>query len=449
MTEWKLCVNRSVLYIPSVLGLGLSSLDVSDLMALYYQYCKYLTKHSHECLSRNIIFKLPYLLLREHYSGAWMRAHGTYFTDDAVSDSLLRGVSDFNGSVYDPAAGCGDLILRYLEHMPLQGSFDQQIRTVSRRIFACEIDASFVCLMRLRIWLYLFLRNYGHVKISDIKLPSAACLGRIFPGIVVGDGLKSSALRTPDLVLMNPPFQKVCVGDQCAWASGHVSLAAVFLASILKRFPDSRLLAILPDVIRSGTRYSRLRSLVGLADYAWSIVGRFDSKTDVDVFTVDFGRKAKPPSTALDVLTARHPVSSFFEVHVGSVVLFRDDNVGQDRQFLCAESVPAGRVIRTVGRRLKNSHAPVKGPIVVVRRTSSPSDRIRCVSSFIDSTSEFHVDNHLIWLKPKLDKDARLACRQLHSYFQSEECTDLVNDLIRCRHLTVRVVASLPYKETK
>lgn len=419
-------------------------------VSLDIAFLRYLREHAEEHLDRNLLFRKPYQLLRSLQTKLWMRENGTFFTDDEVCDCLFSRITSYDGSVYDPAAGCGDLILRYLERVELSGGFDSQIKQIARRVHACEIKSSFVRLMRLRLWLYIYWRVYGEVLLSDIKFPSTRSLANIFPGIVVGDGLKLNAGLNPDLILMNPPFQQVASKGQYEWSSGRVSLAAIFVDVMTKMFPRSRILAVLPDVIRAGTRYRSFRRRFQLEQCACDVFGRFDRKTDVDVFTVDFGcvsrccEAQEPKETDVEV------ISDSFEVHVGSVVLFRDELMGEKLPFLCAESIPAGATKKKIENQLNSLHNPVKGPIVVVRRTSSPSDRIRCASSVVASTAKFHIDNHLMWLKPKgivgFAKELQ-SCQRLHRYFQSSDCTSLVNERIRCRHLTVSVISNLPYKE--
>ena len=87
------------------------------------------------------------------------------------------------------------------------------------------------------------------------------------------------------------------------------------------------------------------------------------------------------------------------------------------------------------------------GPFVVLRRTSSPSDKIRCSSTIINSGESFLVENHLLLVIPK--NGSIKSCRKVHKFFNSANCNNIVNSKIRCRHLTTSVVLNLPYTEEK
>ena len=247
--------------------------------------------------------------------------------------------------------------------------------------------------------------------------------------------------------MMNPPFQQINSNAEYSWCSGKVSYAAIFLYKMRVHYPDVQTISILPDVLRSGSRYSHLRDLLDFHNHSTiNIYGKFDSMTDVDVFTLDYNPNNQCNEEYDSKIRQEVLISDIFDVHVGLVVPHRDKICGKRYPYLKANNVPTGGIISSVQDTLKSMHKPVRGPFVVVRRTSSPSDKIRCVSSIISSTRLFHLDNHLIFLKPKTNESPLEHCRRIHAFFSSPECSNIINNLIRCRHLTVRIIRNLTYK---
>ena len=84
-------------------------------------------------------------------------------------------------------------------------------------------------------------------------------------------------------------------------------------------------------------------------------------------------------------------------------------------------------------------------PFVVVRRTSSPSDRNRAVATVIVGEKSVAVENHLLVLLPK-DGEVK-NCHKLVQVLALAGTNDFLNAGIRCRHLTTGVVAQIPWVE--
>jgi hypothetical protein len=411
---------------------------------IYKSYLLYLRNHPNDLLNRYVIFHLPYELLRAENENGVLRNNGAFFSGDAITSFLLKDIVKTKRTIFDPTAGCGDLILRYLDGLNVNSSFEKTIEDWETIVFAAERECSFVKMIKLRLWLLAKLKHGKNLKISQCVLPN---FDDRFRGVVHCDALKNHLFLNPSLILMNPPFQQVDSCGEYPWCSGKVSLAAIFLYEMLQRYPTACVAAILPDVLRAGSRYEKLRKLLkfDLQEQA-RIFGRFDSLTDVDVFTINFdpGRKKVIPQKK--ARRQRDLISDYFEVHVGAVVPYRDKNRGRECFYLTAKNVPPGSIIASVKERIKSCHAPVKGPFVVVRRTSSPSDKLRCVSAIVQSHSEFHLDNHMIYIKPNNSKCELKLCQQVHAFFSSAECTSIINNLIRCRHLTIQIIRNLKFK---
>ena len=411
---------------------------------IYKLFMSYLMEHKDDPLSRDVVFNLPYQLLRSENGVSVLRKRGAFFSGDNLVDFLLRDVPIVKAGIYDPAAGCGDLLLRYLDKLELAASFRETMQEWESIVFAAELEPSFVKLLKLRIWLLLCLKYHVVTKLGELVIPD---LKKRFAGVVCRDAFKYLPETMPTIVIMNPPFQQVDSKSIYSWGTGKVSYAAIFLYEMYKRFPKSRILAILPDVLRSGSRYEKLRTTVAPdLKSAVRVYGRFDKKTDIDVFVLDHRPDMRQRVLRNVGRKQGWMICQDFDVHVGAVVPHRDTLKGRSCYFLTADNVPPGSNIIRVKEKTKSVHKPVKGPFVVLRRTSSPSDKIRCVSSIVSSSHEFHLDNHLIYLKPRVQKSELKRCQDVCNFFSSQECSAIVNRLIRCRHLTVRIIRNLTYK---
>ncbi len=105
----------------------------------------------------------------------------------------------------------------------------------------------------------------------------------------------------------------------------------------------TRILAILPDVLRTGSRYEKWRQMIaGKATvHSVEIAGEFDELTEISVFFLDLEvgkgtgttiRWAHPTNTTTET------VKDLFDVHVGPVVPFRLDGKGRWVPHTCIRS---------------------------------------------------------------------------------------------------------------
>ena len=87
-----------------------------------------------------------------------------------------------------------------------------------------------------------------------------------------------------------PSLQQRCRSPRGTWSSGKVSLAALLFESFIRRArPKTHVVAILPNVLRTGSRYERWRKIVteNLEIRRVKPYGRFDRFADIDVFIVE------------------------------------------------------------------------------------------------------------------------------------------------------------------
>jgi len=252
-------------------------------------------------------------------------------------------------------------------------------------------------------------------------------------------------------IVINPPFTQVPAPVGCAWGSGKVNSAALFMDVCLARSEaGTSIAAILPEVLRSGSRYEKWRSLfqqrVDLNKV--EIVGQFDRHADVDVFiAVGVIRKTNratgtaswiPPEKANE-----RTVGDRFDVSVGAVVSYRDPHRGPWHPFIHARGIPPWEVVSSVLQHRRFVGRTFEPPFVVVRRTSRPGDKHRAVGTIIGGRDSIAVENHLLVLQPK---DGTLeTCHQLLRLLQENATSEALDRRIRCRHLTVPSLRKLPW----
>jgi uncharacterized protein YprB with RNaseH-like and TPR domain len=81
-------------------------------------------------------------------------------------------------------------------------------------------------------------------------------------------------------------------------------------------------------------------------------------------------------------------------------------------------------------------------PFVVVRRTSSPSDRKRARATIVRNSGPVLVENHLLVLLPRVRTLAE--CRRIMQVLRDDRTDEWLNSTLRCRHLTVGAVKQIP-----
>lgn len=374
---------------------------------------------------------------------------GAFFTGEALRRRTFGSFLDstIGGPVWDPACGAGDLLLSYAERLPISADIGNTITNWGSKLYGNDTQNIFLRAARARLVLAAFARGARKLEEQGLSLQT------VFPNLLQQDSLLTPLKASPADVVLNPPFISLVAGRDCEWGSGSVSAAAVFVEMCLKRSsPGTRLVAILPDVLRTGTRYERWRKLmVERAELRRvDIYGPFDPQADVDVFILELLVR---PSRVLNqrqvgswgILEnlSQEKVSNYFSVSVGPVVPHRHKEEGPELAFLHSkDATPWGMLAHLPARRCFSgtTHKP---PFVVIRRTSSPSDRDRAIGTIINCGEPVAIENHLIVCKPH---DGRMeSCLCLIDILRSSSTNNWLNNRIRCRHLTVGSVKEIPF----
>ena len=370
------------------------------------------------------------------------RASGAFFTTSELRRRALSGSRDRcgDGVFFDPACGAGDLLIEAAMRMPTCGTFRETVHNWSERLLGCDVEPDFVETARLRLLLAAAYR-------SEQPVPGQIP-GDAFPGLVVGDGLSQHHLASrSDHILLNPPFGYVDAPNGTAWAEGRVSEAAVFLERVLENSSTGvTITAILPDVLRSGTRYRKWRSMVESMVQVSDIetYGVFDETTDIDVFVLRGTRSDIANSQVRWAPLHRGAsVGDFFNVHVGPVVPHRDPESGPAYPFIWPRRLPSSGSFNPEGRSRQFRGRTFSPPFVAIRRTSRPGQKRRAGGVLVVGDSPVAVENHLLVALPKDRSES--SCVQLIGVLADKRTEDWLDRQIRTRHLTVSAISGLPW----
>jgi len=387
--------------------------------------------------------------LRRVTSLADLQSRGAFFTGSTLAKKaiLALGVPPRGGHRFlDPTCGAGDLLLAVARKLPRAGSVQGTLALWGERLAGCETSREFVRATRARLALLAMLRCKSRVQMEATELR------RLFPMIRQGDAFAATDLYAhADRLIMNPPFCARDAPERCEWAEGKVNAAALLTETAVRNAKrDARILAILPDVLRSGTRYARWRGMVGaLADVERvQPHGLFDERADVDVFLLGLtiGERhggGSPEDWTFGRLKEGATVSTRFEVRVGPVVPHRHKDAGTSYRYIRAPKLPPWGTKHRISEQRRFSGTVFAPPFVAVRRTSSPSDSKRAVATVVLGLGEVAVENHLLVCVPR---DGTVgACHELLRRLRLARTDAWLNRRIRCRHLTVSALADMPW----
>jgi len=376
------------------------------------------------------------------------RQHGAFFTGKSLA-KLVAGpewLGNIPDTIIDPACGGGDLLLALASRLPVGRSLSETISIWESRLRGHDLEPEFVRVARSRLTLLAWSRTTN----KNDPPPEES-----FKTISIQNGLTSNwdeEEMRPGAVILNPPFSGTEAPNNCSWATGKVSTAALFVNCCIDRMgPGTRLVAILPEVLRSGTRYHRWRQWVERRAIVQKIepMGRFDQHADIHVFLCQLQIRNKQitrgnRNTWISLTPCRRSVGDFFDTWTGPVVEHRHPKRGQRHPYAHPRICKAWGTMGTDSldnRRFKGrTFTP---PFVVIRRTSRPEDQFRIVPTVIKGETRVAVENHLIVLCPH---DATLAsCRALVKHLKQPDSSEWMNKRLRCRHLTVQAVRELPW----
>ncbi len=389
------------------------------------------------------------------------REIGSFFTTGAVRQnfqSMLGNNAAAHPAFWDPTCGAGDLLLAASAELPLGLTPADTLTLWNRWLRGHDLHAPFTDAARMRLLLALLARH--HARGDDLVIPERRWM-KAFPKIQIGDGLQ--ALRAAAMtrgfrghLLLNPPYGTAPADRSCSWSSGQTSLAATFTAAAASAIVSGgKITAVLPDVLRSGSRYAAWREeLTRRLEISEARVhGLFDVHTDVDVFLLSAtGRNGGHRGTfywwADAEANDEARVDDLFHVSIGPVVDNRAPHEGPEVPYLTARALPAGGEMQVPTRSRRFAGRLIDPPFVVLRRTSRPGQGAkggsRGAGVLVLGDQPVAVDNHLIVAAPRsggIDQ-----CRELLDVLEGPKVVHWLDERIRCRHLTVTAVRGLPWR---
>ena len=375
------------------------------------------------------------------------RKFGAFFTGTTLGSKLIDCGTGFGATsvIYDPTCGMGDLLVATARKLPLCKTLPETLMQWGKQLCGTDLHHEFIEGARTRL---VLLARQRHASNQPLRSSGS----EFFPHIRVADGLEGNALfAQASHILLNPPFGQTAPPIGCKWAGGRITEAAAFVVFALERAnPGTEMLAILPEVLRSGSFSEQWRKRVDELAQVRLIepYGIFDDSADVDVFLLRLFRKQGQSfggthewvqPTASNTTT----IADFFEVHVGRVVPHRDPETGTEHPYIHPRCVPTWTVMRSFPEFRRHEGLVYKPPFVVIRRTSRPGHPYRATATIIAGKRPVAVENHLIVCEPK---DGKLGtCRKLMMQLKTAAVNDHLNARIRCRHLTVNSVSAIPF----
>ncbi|MES2701887.1 MAG: N-6 DNA methylase [Bacteroidota bacterium] len=361
------------------------------------------------------------------------RACGAFFTMDELASRVLQAHQlkfEKKAIFYDPACGAGNLLIA------VRNYYAASSKKLNIQVRGTDIHEEFINAtnLRLRIW-----ELYERGKVVDYSSNVAVC-----------DGMKDNTFyQLATHVVVNPPFNQMDSPVNLQWASGKVSAAAVFVDAIIENIrPGTQIVAILPDVLRSGSRYHKWREHISAACTidTVNLLGQFDKHADVDVFSILLTKKKSGSPADLskwnNAVTAQTVISDLFNVTVGPVVDNRDLHTGVLRPYIVSKGLQNWIEIGDRLQTRQHSGKAIESPFVVIKRTSRHGDGHRALGTLINIPEPVYVDNHLIILKPL--SGLLQDCQQLLDVLQRQSTNQWIDEQIRCRHLTVNVIKNIP-----
>lgn len=372
------------------------------------------------------------------------RDAGAFFTGSKLANQAV-GRGQWNEEVVlDPACGAGDLLLAAARRFPMRRSLTATLNLWGEYLVGRDVHSSFVRATRARLAILALARGARH---GGGRIP----LAELLPMIRRGDGLKLDAgYSNADRILLNPPFKVVTVPARCSWASGTVTSAALFFESVLlKARRSTRVTAVLPDVLRSGSRARKWQNMVERSGRIRRVTrfGRFDADADIDVFILDLEKgqtnRGRQPYDWRQGAASAKTVGDLFTVGVGAVVPHRDPHKGPWFPYVHARALAPWDTLATPTENRRFLGTAHRGPFVAIRRTSRPGDAHRAVATLVATAKPVAVENHLMVCTPRDGKVS--TCRHLVRVLKVVSTTEWLNARIRCRHLTVSAVGDIPW----
>lgn len=271
-----------------------------------------------------------------------MREAGTFFTGDELALTAVEGLQNpitKKSIILDPTCGAGNLLIASSRQLTTTRKLSTTLKSWGKSLYGYDLFPVFIELTKLRIIFEAVSRGAK----ADCSLDTAF---ELLSNITIKDAMsaESSDVNNVTHIISNPPFSLWPSPKRDFWKAGKVNAAAVIFEHYLKILPEGcAISAILPEVLRSGSRYNDWRGFCQAYSTAQvNIVGKFNTKTDVDVFTFQGIKKNNLSSIDWMTLDAElgTTISEHFDISVGRLVAYRDPLEGPDYPYIHPRNVP-------------------------------------------------------------------------------------------------------------
>lgn len=375
-----------------------------------------------------------------------MREAGCFFTGSSLARATLESFSkpvNSDAVVLDPTCGAGNLLIVCSRELEVKNTLSATLDIWGKVLWGFDVHNSFIEATKLRLIVEALYRGAR----KDCSIEHAF---NLLSNILCNDAMliEADELKQVTHVIMNPPFSDWISPRTNYWNMGKVNAAGIIFDKYLRVLPTGCLIsAILPDVLRSGSRYSHFRNYVNTRFVAnCRIWGRFNTKTDVDVFVLS-GEVVNLSQDKIQwqkILNEYTKLSEKYDVRIGSLVAYRDPEEGNEYLYIHPKNCRTWGQINSkdINERRKFKGTVFQPPFVVVKRTSSPSDRSRAAATIINVNEKVAVENHMIVITPKSSK--LKDCKELVRILNSQATNDFLNNRVRMRHLTVNAIKDIP-----
>jgi N-6 DNA Methylase len=417
-----------------------------DQLSTHNQSLRYLIDNStQESIASIVDLDSIDTVLRQCLPLDQMREAGSFFTGQNLATKVINSFEKAitsNSRVLDPTCGAGNLLIECSRKLGVHETLSETLAEWGNVLWGYDIHESFIEASKLR--LIIDALNRGVQKDCSVEQAMS-----YFKNIKVKDALLVTKKDLIDIthVVMNPPFSIWKSPNKNYWKQGKVNAAGIVFDLFLRNLPkECVVVAILPEVLRSGSRYNLFRNFCSITMCAKCIPwGRFNIKTDVDVFILAGVITDFDTTNSImwqDELGVYQSLSSKFNVCIGPLVAYRDIQVGSEYPYFHSKNTPGWEIIEDFRETRKFQGKVISPPFILIKRTSSPSDRYRATATIINLKSMVAVENHLIVIKPK--NNSLVECKKLLKVLRAEKTNEFLNKRIRLRHLTVQAIKDIP-----
>lgn len=367
-----------------------------DQLSTHNQSLRYLIDNvTQESISSIVDLDSIDTVLRQCLPLEQMREAGSFFTGQHLATKVINSFEKAitsNSRVLDPTCGAGNLLIECSRKLGVCETLSETLAEWCEVLWGYDIHDSFIEASKLRLIIEAL--NRGVQKDCSVEQAMS-----YFINIKVKDALLVTKDDLIDIthVAMNPPFSIWKSPNKNYWKQGKINAAGIVFDLFLRNLPkECVVVAILPEVLRSGSRYNLFRNFCSLNICAKCIPwGRFNTKTDVDVFILaghimDF----ETPNSIMwqDELGVYQSLSSKFNVCIGPLVAYRDIQAGSEYPYFHSKNTPGWEIIEDFRETRKFQGKVISPPFILVKRTSSPGDRYRATATIINLKSMISIN---------------------------------------------------------